>query len=111
MVIGEVGVVGCGVLVIGDVEVVGCDVLIVGGVPGRAPALVAGVVVVCPAVGAVPGVWVPPGIVARPVFVEGGLVVLGFNVLVIGEVPGRAPALVAGAVVVCPAAELVPVAG
>ena len=46
--------VGCGVLIVGDVEVVGCNVLVVGEVPGRAPALVAGVVVVCPAAELVP---------------------------------------------------------
>ena len=90
---------------------VGCGVLVAGEVPDRTPVLVAGVVVGTPPVGVAPGVWVPPGIVARPVFVEGGLVVVGCNVLVVGEVPDRAPALVAGAVVVCPAAELVPVAG
>ena len=53
-VVGEVAVVACGVLVIGEVEVVGCDVLVVGEVPDRAPALVAGMVVLCPPAELVP---------------------------------------------------------
>src|SRR5205823_437522 len=89
----------------------GCAVLLAGEVPDRGPALVAGVVVGSPPLGAIPGVWVPPGIVARPVFAKGEVGVVGCGVLVVGEVPDRAAALVAGIVTGCPPAELVPVVG
>jgi hypothetical protein len=50
------GIVARPVLVVGEVGVVGCGVLIAGEVPDPAPALVAGVVAGCPPVGAIPGV-------------------------------------------------------